>query len=152
MFSKTDQNDDSAKVPGKAPSTLATRPVPKDASPSLVSANLQVVGKLMTKGELQIDGTIEGNVSCKQLTVGETAVISGEIKADEVEVRGTVQGKIDARSVQVTKTARMVGDIWHDSLSMEAGAFLEGHLRRNDSKMDKATTRQPEVRDEPAAI
>jgi cytoskeletal protein CcmA (bactofilin family) len=133
MFSKTDNSDDSDRVVDKAPSSLTIRPAPKDAIPSLVSANLQVVGNLTTDGELQIDGMVEGDVSCGRLTVGETAVISGEIKADEVEIRGTVQGKIHGRSVHVAKMARMVGDIWHDSLSMEAGAFLDGHLRRNSS-------------------
>ena len=144
MFSKTDKINDSDKVAAKAPSSLATRPVPKDTGPSLVSANLRIAGNLTTDGELQIDGVVEGNVNCTRLTVGEPGVISGEIEADEVEVRGKVDGRISARSVHLTKTAQIVGDVWHSSISMESGAFLDGHLRRNDSKTEKTTIQPPD--------
>ncbi len=144
MFSKTDKKNGSDKTPEKAPSSLATRPVPKDTGPSLVSANLMIAGNLTTEGELQIDGVVEGNVNCTRLTVGDPGVISGEIEADEVEVRGKVDGRISARSVHLTKTARIVGDVWHSSISMEAGAFLDGHLRRNDSKTEKAAIQPPD--------
>ena len=116
----------------------AARPAAaRGATASLVSANLTVTGNLQTEGEIQIDGTVEGDVTCKKLTVGDTAVISGEIMADEVEVRGRVQGRIRSRAVLLTKSAQVVGDIWHDSLSIEAGAFLEGHMKRNDSASAK---------------
>ncbi len=144
MFSKTDKNNGSDKAAAKAPSSLATRPAPKDTGPSLVSANLMIAGNLTTEGELQIDGVVEGNVNCTRLTVGDPGVISGEIEADEVEVRGKVDGRINARSVHLTKTARIVSDVWHSSISMESGAFLDGHLRRNDSKTEKTTVRLPD--------
>ncbi len=96
------------------------------AAPSLISVNLQVAGDLSTDGEVQIDGTIDGDVSCGRLTVGEKARIKGEITADSVTVKGTVTGRIRARSVQLAKTAKVTGDIWHEKLSIESGAILEG--------------------------
>ncbi len=140
MLSKTDKGD---RVERNAASGLSNRPVPKHAAPSLVSANLKVVGNLTTDGELHIDGTVEGDISCKQLTVGESAVLFGKIMADAVEVRGRVEGEIRARLVQATKTAEIVGDIWHDILSIDSGAFLNGHCRRNDSTPERAETLAP---------
>ncbi len=145
MFSKTDKSDKSVKAERSDRADLAARPAPKNAAPSLVSANLQISGNLQTEGEIQIDGTVEGDITCKKLTVGETAVISGEIMADEVEVRGRVQGRIRSRAVLLAKSAQVVGDVWHDSLSIEAGAFLEGHCKRNDSIAPQ------EVKSKPAA-
>ena len=130
MFSKTDKGDQAER---SAPSDPSTRPVSKDSVPSLMGANLKVTGNLTTDGELHIDGTVEGDISCKQLTVGESAVLAGKITADEIEVRGRVEGEIHARSVHMTGTAEIVGDIRHDSLSIDSGAFLDGHCRRNDS-------------------
>ncbi len=130
MFSKTDKSD---QAEASAPSDFSTRPVSKDSTPSLVSANLKVVGNLTTDSELHIDGAVEGDIRCKQLTVGEFALLAGKITADEIEVRGRVEGEIHARSVHMTGTAEIVGDIWHDSLSIDSGAFLDGHCRRNDS-------------------
>jgi cytoskeletal protein CcmA (bactofilin family) len=34
----------------------------------------------------------------------------------------------------LAKTAQVNGDIWHDSLAIEAGAYLDGHCKRNDTQ------------------
>ena len=103
-------------------------------APSSISGNLTIAGNLSTEGEVQIDGTVEGDVSCCRLTIGEHATVTGEIAADEVVVRGQIDGRIRAKKVELTSTARVNGDIWHDSLAIEAGAFLDGHCRRNGSE------------------
>ena len=113
MFSKTDK----AKVTA----------VPARTAPSLVSADLKIRGNLNNPGEVHFDGTIEGDITCRKLIVGEKASITGHVEADEVVIRGKVTGRVKAHSVQLAKTANVIGDIWHDILVIEAGAFLEGH-------------------------
>ncbi len=56
--------------------------------------------------------------------------MAGGIKADRVDIQGSVKGQVDAASVNLTSTARMEGDLLHDSLSMEAGAYINGHVKR----------------------
>tara|TARA_R110002167_G_scaffold23820_3_gene84483 strand:+ start:91 stop:561 length:471 start_codon:yes stop_codon:yes gene_type:complete len=120
------------------------------AAPSIISADLRISGNLDTSGQMQIDGTVNGDVSCDTLTIGEGASIVGEVTADSVIIHGRVEGRIKAKRVELSRTARITGDIWHDSLSIEAGAFLDGHCRRNEAEPahglkvmnggDKATT------------
>ncbi len=141
MFSNKDKTDKPDKGSGGKRSDASARPAAKSTIPSLISANLKVTGNLNTEGELQIDGMVEGDIACKKLTVGETAIISGEIVADDIEVRGKVQGRIRARAVLLTKSANVTGDVWHDTLSIEAGAFLDGHCKRNDSAAPKEVAR-----------
>ena len=107
-----------------------SHPVVKSSPPSLISADLKIVGDLSSNGEIQIDGTVDGDIRTKSLLVGETANIKGEIIADEVHVHGTINGQIKSRSVNLAKTAHMVGDILHEDLAIETGAFLEGHCKR----------------------
>lgn len=121
MFSK------SSKRPVSA---LDSHPVIKSSPPSLISADLKIVGDVSSNGEIQIDGTVDGDIRTKSLLVGETAKIQGEIIADDVHVHGTINGQIKARSVTLAKTAHMVGDILHEDLAIETGAFLEGHCKR----------------------
>jgi len=121
MFSKADKTK--TKV-----STAAAR-----VAPSLISTDLEIDGNLKTSGEVQIDGTVDGDVVCGKLMIGEKAVITGQIEANEVVIRGRVTGQVKAGSVYLAKTARVTGDVWHDSLAIEAGAFLEGHCKRNDA-------------------
>ena len=104
----------------------AERPV----APSIISTDLRIVGDLISEGEIQIDGVVEGDVRAETIMIGEPAEVTGEIIAESVSIFGTVTGQIKARSVSLAKTAHMLGDVHHQDLSIEKGAFLEGHCRR----------------------
>jgi len=102
----------------------------KPAVPSIISADLKITGNLSSKGEIQVDGSILGDIQTKKLLVGETADIMGEIVADTVQVHGRINGQVKARQVILAKTAHVIGDILHENLSIEPGAFLEGLCKR----------------------
>lgn len=106
----------------------------KASAPSLISADLRIVGDLSSAGDIHIDGTVEGDIRSAKLLVGEGSQVHGSIAADEVRVCGTVVGQIQARRVELTRTARVTGDIVHELLSIESGAHLEGNCRRMDSE------------------
>lgn len=110
------------------------RAVPRDGVPSLISQGMRITGDLVSDGDIQVDGTIDGNVKTGMLTVGEEAQVRGEIEADSVRVCGSVSGRIQARKVEIVKTAKVVADIAHETLSIEAGAFVTGNLKRIDDK------------------
>jgi len=98
------------------------------AVPSIISADLKIIGDLSSNGEIQVDGEISGDIRSKILLVGEGASITGEIRAETVRVHGHVNGQIKATYVNLAKTAHVVGDILHENLSIQEGAFLEGHI------------------------
>jgi cytoskeletal protein CcmA (bactofilin family) len=111
-------------------STVDSQPVEKSSPPSILSVDLKIVGDLHSKGEIQIDGVVEGDIRTHSLLVGETANIQGEIVADVVNVHGSISGQIKSREVNLSKTAHVVGDILHENLAIETGAILEGHCKR----------------------
>ncbi len=132
----------------KAPPPATTLPTPPTADgakgangdrakisgvPSIISPDLKIVGDLKSSGDIQIDGTIEGDIHSRLLTVGEQATVEGCIVADTVRISGTVRGQIKAKTVHLDKKARVTGDIMHETLTMEAGAFFEGQVRRMES-------------------
>ena len=133
MFSKTSKGTSSQS---------GQQPTVKSAGPSIISADLRIIGDLSSDGEIQIDGTIDGDIRTKSLLVGETANIKGEIVADRVQVHGTINGQIKARSVTLARSARVIGDILHEDLAIENGAFLEGHCKRLVEKKDVDAVRQ----------
>lgn len=113
----------------------------KPSVPSIVSADLRIVGDLNSVGEIHVDGCVDGDIKSKILLVGESAVIKGEIVAETVSVHGTINGQIKAQTVNLAKTAHVNGDILHENLSIERGAFLEGHCKRMDEKKEVAEGR-----------
>jgi cytoskeletal protein CcmA (bactofilin family) len=48
-------------------------------------------------------------------------------KPNECVVDGTVEGPIEGKSVVLKSQAHVVGDIHHQSLTIEKGAFFDGH-------------------------
>ncbi|MBB43390.1 MAG: cell shape determination protein CcmA [Rhodospirillaceae bacterium] len=102
----------------------------KKTAPTIISADVKVGGDLASDGEVQMDGTVHGDVSCNKLSLGKTAAVIGSVNADELLVRGKVNGEIRARIVVFKETARVQGDVFHETLCIEPGAQLEGHCRR----------------------
>ncbi len=103
-------------------------------NPSVINTGVIIKGSLQGEGEINIDGIIDGDIKAEAVIVGLNGKIMGTIKADKVEVYGTVEGKILAKNIFLAETARVIGNIYHESLSMEQGAFVDGDFRHKDIK------------------
>ena len=110
--------------------TSATKNNLKTGVPSIISADMKIVGSLESAGDIQIDGMIEGDVTSHTLTVSDVATVHGSISAETVRIAGTVRGGINAKSVTLTRTAKVEGDIVHQALAIESGASFEGQCKR----------------------
>ena len=111
---------------------------------SVIDAWLTITGDLMSEGEVQVDGQVNGDIRCAQLTVGKDATISGNIVAEMVVVRGRVKGTIRALRVILQDSARVDSEIFHKSLAVEEGACFEGASRRLDDPMQDESSRTAE--------
>ena len=52
---------------------------PDRMAPSIIGEDLTVTGNVLSRGEVQVDGQIQGDVHCSSLIVGEKAQITGGI-------------------------------------------------------------------------
>ena len=137
MFSKGSKPSTAPSLPESLPQNSApvSEKGPRPGVPSIISADLKIVGDLHSGGDLQIDGAVEGDITSRSLTIGESAVVRGVMVDEPVRIYGSVIGEVRANSVILSKTARVEGDIIHQSLTMEAGADLIGRLSRLDAKI-----------------
>ncbi len=97
--------------------------------PSIISPDLKIVGDLKSDGEIQIDGTVKGDIKGHMLTVGEQGKVDGSTVAETVRIFGTVNGRVQAKTVRLDKNARVTADITHETLTIEAGAYFEGKVQ-----------------------
>ncbi len=152
MFSKSRINEPGPKQAEaekpKTPEAGVTKPsmdftasAPKGkASASVLSSDLTVVGNLRTTGDIQVEGTVEGDIRAHLLTVGESATIRGEIVADDIVVNGRVIGRVRGLKVRLTSTARVEGDIIHKTIAIESGAHFEGSVQRQEDPLAQGRT------------
>ncbi|WP_293552347.1 polymer-forming cytoskeletal protein [Parvibaculum sp.] len=120
-------------------------------APSIISNDLVVHGNLVATGDIQVDGTVEGDIRSQSLTIGEKASINGEIVAEDIVIRGRVIGTIRGRRVQLASTCHVEGDILHEALAVETGAFFEGNCRHSDDPIGQASAKQA-ARPGPASL
>lgn len=129
----------SAPPPAGNKPSFQSKPKP---SPSLLSSDLTIKGNVATSGDIQIEGTIEGDVRAHLLTVGESATIRGEVIADDVVVNGRVIGRVRGLKVRLTASAKVEGDIVHKTIAIESGAHFEGSVQRQEDPLNESNDRR----------
>ncbi|KUP93748.1 bactofilin family protein [Tritonibacter horizontis] len=156
MFSKSKINEPGPKQADMTPATPASTPAPSSASgsatsgaseykkpaapkakppASLLSSDLHITGNMKTTGDIQVEGTVEGDIRAHLLTIGESATIKGEVTADDVVINGRIVGRVRGLKVRLTSTARVEGDIIHKTIAIESGAHFEGSVQRQDDPL-----------------
>lgn len=148
MFSKSKINEpgpsaDANKTAGTGSASAAPQSsefkasAPKAKPPaSLLSADLHVTGNMKTTGDIQVEGTVEGDIRAHLLTIGDSATIKGEVVADDVVINGRIVGRVRGLKVRLTSTARVEGDIIHKTIAIESGAHFEGSVQRQDDPLN----------------
>lgn len=147
MFSSKSKDSVSMPAMPQAPAKRTGR----SSAPSIISSDLLVQGTLISTGDIQIDGRVEGDVHSAGLVIGDKALITGEILAEEVTVRGKVQGSIRARKVLLAATCHVEGNILHEAFAVEHGAFFEGNCRHSDNPLAEGAGKSASYEARPVA-
>lgn len=132
MFGKNTNSGRTAAPPATprpAPNSVLGK---KGMQPSVIAADLNVLGNIISDGVLDVDGKIHGNIRCHTVSLRPNGKVVGDIHAEIVHVYGAIEGVIKAKTVMLYSTARVVGTIMHESLSIEDGAFVDGKFKRTD--------------------
>ena len=106
-------------------------PAPKAvAKESVIAADLSIEGKIEGAGHVRIAGKFKGDVNVKgDLTVEQSAKLTGSVRADKVTLSGELDGNIEAaKRVDLMASSAMNGDIKADDLIIASGARLRGHV------------------------
>ena len=103
----------------------------------MISGDLTVIGDLTSNGHVEIKGTVKGTINSRSIEVMPTGVIEGAVIAESAIIRGSVIGPVRANTVTAGTTSHIVGSVFHNVLTIEPGAKLEGrrpwrpHIDRN---------------------
>jgi len=98
---------------------------------TVIGETVRVVGQLLTKEDLYIEGVVEGAIESlkNKVTIGPSGCVHADIHASDVIVLGQVQGNIEAgNKVDIRKSGKLVGDITTSRISMEDGSFFKGSV------------------------
>ena len=94
-----------------------------------LDSGAKVSGKLSFDGPARIDGQIDGEINAKDvLIIGETAVVTAQLRAASIVVAGKVSGDITAvQRIEIRPSAKVIGNLTSPVLVVHEGALFEGH-------------------------
>ena len=128
-----------AKTPfTERPATYASKSPGPNASkmvPTIIGEDLTIRGNVISTGEIQVDGEIEGDIRCGSLLLGDKSKVTGGVAAEDVIVRGRIVGSIRGLRITLQAQSYVEGDIFAQSLAIEQGAYFEGKSRRTDNPL-----------------
>jgi cytoskeletal protein CcmA (bactofilin family) len=100
---------------------------------SIIASDVEIVGNLMAKVDLHIDGKVQGDVICGSLVQGEGSVIMGKVVAESARLSGKVEGSIEAADLVIEASARIMGDVLYQNLTIAPGGQVEGKFKHRGS-------------------
>jgi cytoskeletal protein CcmA (bactofilin family) len=114
----------------------------RSSGPSIITEDVVIEGSLISGGELQIDGTVNGDVRAHAIVIDSQGVVHGEVIAEEVLVRGRIIGPIRGIHVHVYAGGHVQGDVINETISVDNGAYIDGTIRRSDDPLAESPPQQ----------
>ena len=97
----------------------------KETSSLMIGEGASIKGEIKEENEINVQGVIEGDISCNELIVGKTGSIKGKIKTNKLYVEGNVEGEIDVRELlKLMSSSYVSGKITYGSLLINEGGKL----------------------------
>jgi cytoskeletal protein CcmA (bactofilin family) len=102
-----------------------------ERSTATIGKSVKIVGKIVAKEDLYVDGDMEGTIESQEnkVTIGPNGRVQASITAREVIILGQVQGNVETSDkVDIRRDAKLVGDIMTSRISIEDGALFKGSI------------------------
>jgi cytoskeletal protein CcmA (bactofilin family) len=137
-------------VPPPVPAPEGRVAPPRQSSSAPVEARAyldqgsRISGKLSFEGPARIDGQVDGEINAKDgVVIGESAVVTAQVKAASIIVAGKVSGDITAsQRIEIRPSAKVVGNLTAPVLVVHEGALFEGHcaMQPESAREDRKVT------------
>ena len=108
----------------------------EDNTPSLLGKGIKIIGKISSKGAIQLDGILEGEITASKLVIEKSAKVVGSVTSEDLVIKGRIIGPVFGKKVRFGSSARVEGDTFHETIAIEDGAYYEGSIRRHSTETD----------------
>jgi cytoskeletal protein CcmA (bactofilin family) len=86
-------------------------------------------GSITAPERIVVHGTVEGDLVARDLLVGPSGTIKGNVKVDQADIQGKVLQNIEARvCLSLRKTGRIEGSAVYGDIEIEKGGVLAGEV------------------------
>ena len=109
---------------------MADKPVePTSENTIVIGAGVELKGDMIVPGSATVNGKFEGKLKAKNLIVGPTGRLSGQISVETAEVRGTIEENLTVESkLTLRSSGNISGSISYSKIMVEEGGVISGTI------------------------
>ena len=102
----------------------------KNSSNSLlIGEGVTITGTIKADNEVNIHGTIDGDIDCNSVTINQSGNVKGNVKTETMTVEGKVEGEININSLLHIKSQGSVsGKVFYGDIQIDEGGKLLGEI------------------------
>ena len=105
----------------------------KTSSALIIGEGATINGTIKENNEISIQGTVEGDIECKDLMVGKSGTLKGKIKTETLSVEGNIEGELEVKGLlKLMSSGTVSGKISYGNLQIHEGGKLMGELDFKD--------------------
>lgn len=101
---------------------------------SRLAQDLHIKGNLTSKGVVEVQGTVHGDIDAGKLLIGPDGKVTGKVRAETVEVQGHLDGSASCLQFTLRASASAKAQVTYDTLVIENGATIDGKFKHAPSK------------------
>ena len=108
----------------------------KITSALIIGEGATINGTIQEKNQIDIQGSVDGDVECKELIVGKSGNLKGKIKTESLSVEGSVDGELNVKGLlKLMSSGSVSGKITYGSLQINEGGKLLGEIDFKDKNI-----------------
>ncbi len=110
-----------------------------------IGASIRIKGEIDSPEHVFLAGSLDGDITCDQLTVDGTGRVTGKISAKLAVIDGHVDGDIVVERLQIKSKAVVKGSLTYTSIEVAEGAQIDGNFVQVTQKPQKKAVSIPKT-------
>ncbi len=110
---------------------------PDEKNVVYIGEGVSMTGSVNAQDIVVVDGNIEGEVTCNQLIVGPSGVVTGVISVSEADVHGKIGADISVKELLIVRSSGRVEGKWvYGEIEVEKGGLLSGEAESTEFRAE----------------
>ena len=110
-----------------------------------IGASIRIKGEIDSPEHVFLAGSLDGDITCDQLTLDDTGRVTGKISAKLAVIDGHVDGDIVVERLQIKSKAVVKGSLTYTSIEVAEGAQIDGNFVQVTQKPQKKAVSLPKT-------
>lgn len=108
---------------------------PISGAHNILANGTKLKGDITSEEDFRIDGTIEGNISCRgKIIIGQNGYVDGNIECENIDIYGNMAGNINCKTTAILRASSVLeGEIKTQVIEIEPNARFIGSCSMNQT-------------------